>query len=106
MGLEAWARSAGATMRHVAELRRASPAVAFLNQRWRHHGQRSGYLIDAGLGPNICRGDRALPHPLVRFHAARTGDDHWEERWLLWATLRLAHVKLLHIVDTQRVCGK
>jgi glycosyltransferase involved in cell wall biosynthesis len=36
---------------------------------------------------------------LVRFHAARTADDHWEERWLLWATLRLAHVKLLHIVD-------
>ena len=99
MGLEAWLGSARATLVHAAELRRQSPPVAFLNQRWRHHGRRSGYLIDEGLGPNLPRGDRILPHPLVRLAISRTQEAQWEEKWILWATLWLARVKLVHVVD-------
>ncbi|HTO70138.1 MAG TPA: glycosyltransferase [Myxococcota bacterium] len=99
MGLGALVASAGAAAVHLAKLARMRPRIVFLNQRWRHHGQRSGYLIDSGLGPNLPRDDRFLPHPLVRRHIERTGDVHWERRWLLWAGVAAAGARLVHVVD-------
>ncbi|HKC49674.1 MAG TPA: hypothetical protein VKF60_02700, partial [Myxococcota bacterium] len=99
MGLGAWVGSVGATIRHVSELRRAASQLVFLNQRWAHHGRRSGYLLDVGLGPSLHRGDRWIPNPLVRWHAARTGDEHGEQRALLWISLALGGAKLLHVID-------
>jgi len=99
VGLGTWVDSVAATVRHTGELRAARSQLAFLNQRWAHHGRRSGYLLDVGLGPSVARGDRVIPHPLVRWRAARSGDPHWEQRWLLWASLALSGTRLLHVVD-------
>jgi glycosyltransferase involved in cell wall biosynthesis len=99
MGLGALLRSAAETVRHTVELRRTGSEIAFLNQRWRHHGRRSGYLIDVGLGPSVARDDRLLPHPFVRWRMARTGEERWEQTRLLWLSLALARTKLLHLVD-------
>lgn len=99
MGLGAWVGSVAATARHAAALRRAGSRIVFLNQRWAHHGRRSGYLLDVGLGPSVAREDRLIPNPLVRWRAARTGDSHWEQRLLLWLSLAAARAELVHVID-------
>ncbi|MFI5315526.1 MAG: glycosyltransferase [Myxococcota bacterium] len=94
-----WLGALGATGRHLAETRRRRAPLVFLDQRWAHHGRRSGYLIAGDLGPTLSRFDRVLPRRLVRAWSERSGDPHWEERWLLWASLALGGARLVHVVD-------
>ena len=97
--LRAWTRASGLTIEHMAQARRTAAPVVFLDQRWRHHGAHSGYLIADGIGPTLPRGDRILPHPLYKAVARWSSDDAWEARLLLHAILRVGRAKLLHVVD-------
>src|SRR5258706_1114847 len=99
MKLTSWLGDVAQTARHLDEARRRRAPIAFLDQRWAHHGRRSGYLIVGELGPRVARSDRALPGFIVRAGAKRSGDPLWEQRWLLWATLALGRATLLHVVD-------
>jgi glycosyltransferase involved in cell wall biosynthesis len=94
-----WLRASGATMRHLAAAAQSRAPFVFLDQRWRHHGAHSGYLISSGLGPSLPREDRLFPHPLQKSLSRYWDDSHWEPRLIAQLMLRTGHAQVLHIVD-------
>jgi glycosyltransferase involved in cell wall biosynthesis len=97
--LREWMRASGLTIKHLAEARQSRAQIAFLNQRWHHHGAHSGYLIGGDLGPALPRDDRIFPYPIRRSLARLTTDDAWEARLLSHLMLRVGRTKVLHLVD-------
>lgn len=83
-------------LRHA---RRTPSRIAFLNQRWAHHGRHSGYLLDCGIGLNVPRNDRIMPHPLQRACERVFGSDNLDAKLTLRRYLKAFGAKLLHIVD-------
>jgi glycosyltransferase involved in cell wall biosynthesis len=71
----------------------------FLDQRWRHHGAHSGYLIASGSGFSLPRDNRLLPYPISNCVARIKQDREWEQRLIIQLMLRAGNAKVLHLVD-------
>ncbi len=97
--LRNWMHESGLAIRHLAQARRRSAPIVFLNRRWTHHGAHSGYLIDAAIGPALPRDDRIFPYPMKMLIARLVGDATWELRLLSHLMLQAGHAQVLHLVD-------
>lgn len=80
-------------------VRSARQPLVFLDQRWRHHGAHSGYLVASGSGFSLPRDSRILPYPISRFVARIKRDNEWEQRLIIQLMLRAGNAKVLHLVD-------
>jgi glycosyltransferase involved in cell wall biosynthesis len=97
--LRAWINAVARTIEGFSAVRSDPQAVVFLDQRWRHHGAHSGYLIAGGSGVSIPRENRLLPYPISRCVARIKQDGEWEQRLIVQLMLRAGHAKVLHLVD-------
>jgi len=87
------------TIEGLSAVRSDRQAFVFLDQRWRHHGAHSGYLVASGSGGSIPRENRLLPYPINRCVARIKQEREWEQRLIIQLMLRAGHAKVLHLVD-------
>jgi len=97
--LREWKNAVVHTMKGFGAIRSSRPTIVFLDQRWRHHGAYSGYLVANGGGFSLPRDNRLLPYPLSRRVARIKHDDQWEQRLIIQLMLRAGNARVLHLVD-------
>jgi len=97
--LREWKIAVARTMEGFGAVRGARQPIVFLDQRWHHHGEHSGYLVANGGGLSLPRDGRLLPYPISRCVARIKRDDQWEHRLIIQLMLRAGNAKVLHLVD-------